>query len=264
MARQEGGIFVLRLEDIDPVRCKAEFVESIFEDLRWLGLAWEEPVRFQSRHLNEYAPALSSLRDMGLLYPCFCSRREILEEVASAAHAPQVGDNKNGRKPDGPVYPGTCRKLSKTERDERLAKEGSANWRLDMTGALKRTGALQWHDRARGPVIASPEDFGDIILARKDVPTSYHLSVTVDDHLQGITLVTRGEDLLRSTDIHRLLQALLGFKTPEYHHHRLILDANGRRLAKRDQATSLRALREAGLMPESIRKTFIDMDRITT
>jgi glutamyl-Q tRNA(Asp) synthetase len=245
-ARRDNGKFILRIEDIDPVRCNSEFTDAMFEDLHWLGLRWEEPVRRQSQHLNDYAAALDKLRAMGVLYPCFCTRREIAEEAAASSHAPHMG-------PDGPIYPGTCRNLSATERAEKLAQNNTSNWRLDIDEALGITGPLEWHDRGQGRVVAKPQDFGDVVLARKDVPTSYHLSVTVDDHLQGITLVTRGEDLLRSTDIHRLLQALLGYEVPDYHHHPLLKDADGKRFAKRDQAVTLRALRAAGQSLDDIK-----------
>ena len=241
-ARKANGRFLLRIEDIDPIRCKAEFSDALMEDLRWLGLEWEEPVRRQSEHMADYAEALARLRAMGLLYPCFCTRREIEAEArgsAAAPHLPLAG-------PDGPVYPGICRQLDPEERLQRLRANQAANWRLDTAKALAVTGPLFWTDRDAGRVAAAPLDFGDVVLARKDVPTSYHLSVTVDDHLQGVTLVTRGKDLFRATDIHRLLQALLGYATPDYCHHALLTDEGGRRYAKRDRAVTLRALRDAG------------------
>ena len=241
----EGGTFLLRIEDIDPVRCKPEFTAAILEDLAWLGLKWQEPVRHQSRHLGDYTAALDVLRGRGLVYPCFCTRSEIEREAQGAAHAPHAEDG-------SPIYPGTCRHLSEKERAEKLARLGVANWRLDVAAALKMTGELFWHDRAHGRTEAHPEIFGDVVLARKDVPTSYHLSVTVDDHLQGVTLVTRGEDLFASTHIHRLLQSLLSYDTPEYHHHGLKRDESGRRYAKRDQSVTLRTLRSEGMTAESI------------
>jgi glutamyl-Q tRNA(Asp) synthetase len=241
-----GGRFLLRIEDIDPVRCRPEFTEAVFEDLAWLGLTWEQPVRKQSEHLEDYRKALDRLRDMGVLYPCFCSRREIAEEVAAAGHAPHG--------PDGVIYPGSCRALPPTEQAGKLALNGAANWRLDVRKALAITGALRWRDRALGEVEARPQDFGDVVLARKDVPASYHLSVTVDDALQGITLVTRGDDLVGATGIHRLLQALLGLPVPEYWHHPLLKDASGRRFAKRDKAETLRAMRERGVLPGDVRR----------
>jgi glutamyl-Q tRNA(Asp) synthetase len=249
-ARAEAGTFLLRIEDIDPIRCKPEFAQELFEDLRWLGLTWEEPVRRQSKHMEDYAAALAKLQTMGLLYPCFCTRREIEHEImasAAAPHLPLQG-------PDGPVYPGTCRNLNPDERARRLFQNDGANWRLDVTKAVAMTGPLDWHDRAAGPIKPAPLDFGDVVLARKDVPTSYHLSVTVDDHLQHVTRVTRGKDLFRATDIHVLLQALLGYATPDYHHHELLTDATGRRLAKRDRDVTLRALRAAGKTAAEVRE----------
>lgn len=250
-ARRAGGRFLLRIEDIDPVRCKPEFTAAIIEDMHWLGLIWEEPVRMQSQHIADYTAALDRLRVMGVVYPCFCTRREIAEESAAAGHAPHGID--------GVVYAGTCRHLSTQERAEKLEQHGAANWRLDIAKARTMVGTLTWHDQTRGTITARPEDFGDVVLARKDVPTSYHLSVTVDDHVQGVSLVTRGEDLLRATDIHCLLQTLLGYATPEYHHHALLTDDDaGRRYAKRDQAATLRSMRAAGKTPEDIRALFCD------
>jgi len=246
----QGGRFLLRIEDIDPVRCKPEFTSAIFDDLGWLGLTWEQPVRHQSQHVPDYATAFDRLRDMNLLYPCFCTRREIEQEAQQAAAAPHLGEIIT-------IYPGTCRHLSPAERADKLAQHKTANWRLDVAAALQITGELFWRDRAQGTIPARPELFGDIVLARKDVPTSYHLSVTIDDHLQGVTLVTRGEDLFTATHIHRLLQALLGYDTPDYHHHPLLTDGAGRRYAKRDQSVTLRALRAQGLTPENIRQNYL-------
>jgi glutamyl-Q tRNA(Asp) synthetase len=240
-AQDSGGRFLLRIEDIDVGRCREEFVAAIFEDLAWLGLRWEEPVRRQSQHLADYRAALERLRQRGLIYPCFCTRADI----AAAASAPHG--------PDGVIYPGTCRHLSDAERTQRIAAGEAYALRLDASKALSLTGPLTWHDDVAGDVVADPLSLGDVVLARKDVPTSYHLAVTVDDHVQGITLVTRGEDLFHATHIHRLLQALLGYATPRYRHHPLIVDSQGRRLAKRDKALTLRALRESGLSPAAIR-----------
>lgn len=244
-ARRSGGRFLLRLEDIDRARCRPEFEAAIVEDLAWLGLAWSEPVRRQSDHLVDYAQALAALEGLGVLYPCFCTRADIQAEIAAAGQAPHG--------PDGPLYPGTCRRRPAEER-ARLRAEGVAHaLRLDVAKAAALPGPLTWHDRGRGVVRAEPAAFGDVVLARKDTPTSYHLAVTVDDHLQGVTLVTRGEDLFAATHVHRLLQALLGLDTPDYHHHRLLVDENGRRFAKRDKALTLRALREAGWSPAETR-----------
>ena len=238
----EGGRFLLRIEDIDRTRCRPEFTQAIFEDLAWLGLDWERPVRIQSEHMADYAAALARMDAMGLIYPCFCTRAEI----AAAETAPQG--------PDGPLYPGTCRGLPSDE----VARKKEAGLpfalRLDSATAIARVGPLHWHDAEAGDQRARPKLLGDAVLARKDTPTSYHLSVTVDDALQGITLVTRGTDLFEATHLHRLLQALLGLPTPAYHHHHLLTDPTGRRLAKRDKAVTLRSLREAGHTPSEVLK----------
>ena len=243
-ARQAGGRFLLRLEDIDRTRCRPEFAAAIPEDLAWLGLDWDGPVRVQSEHFADYRAALDRLTAAGLLYPCFCTRAAIQAEVARAAAAPHG--------PDGPLYPGTCRALGAAERARRVASGESFALRLDMGAAVARAGALSWEDALRGRIEAEPARFGDVVLARKDTPASYHLAVTVDDALQGVTLVTRGEDLLAATHIHRLLQALLDLPVPRWHHHKLLADARGRRYAKRDRAATLRALREAGHDARSI------------
>ncbi len=243
-ARKENGRFLLRLEDIDPVRCREEFVTALQYDLSWLGLSWPMPVRRQSQHLNDYQAALNRLDSLGVLYPCFCTRKKIEAEIARSGHAPHG--------PDEILYPGTCRNLSATERKERCRTDSFAI-RLDVAKAAALAGPLFWEDRARGRQQAQPELFGDVVLARKDVPTSYHLAVTVDDHLQGVNLVTRGMDLFAATHIHRLLQALLGFDPPAYHHHDLLVDATGRRYAKRDRALTVRSLREAGKTPDEVR-----------
>ncbi|QQP91422.1 tRNA glutamyl-Q(34) synthetase GluQRS [Skermanella sp. TT6] len=244
-AVDHGGRFLLRIEDIDPARCRPEFERDLIEDLEWLGLDWPRPVRRQSEHLDDYRAALERLDSLGVTYPCFCTRREIEEEIARAGHAPHG--------PDGPLYPGTCRALTAGERADRIARRLPFAVRIDVARASDSAGPLTWHDRAAGMVPATPRVLGDAVLARKDVPTSYHLSVTVDDHLQGVTLVTRGKDLFCATHLHRLLQALLGYPTPEYHHHGLLTNERGERLAKRDRAVSLRALRAAGRTPAEVR-----------
>jgi glutamyl-Q tRNA(Asp) synthetase len=237
-ARDADGAFLLRLEDIDHTRCRPEYADAIIEDLAWLGLDWDGPIRRQSEHFGDYRAALTRLEEQGLLYPCFCTRREIRDEIARAGGAPQ-GEL-------AAPYPGTCRRLDKTERVTRLAGTTDYALRLDIGAALARTGLLTWEeDGAR--VTADPSLLGDVVLARKEVPTSYHLAVTVDDALQGVTLVTRGVDLFAATHIHRLLQALLELPTPCYRHHRLLTDAQGRRLAKRDKALTIRAMRESGM-----------------
>lgn len=242
--KADGGRFLIRLEDIDGTRARSEYEEAIFEDLAWLGLEWETPVRRQSDHFDDYRAALAKLEALGVLYPCFCTRREIQDEITRAGNAPQG--------PDGPLYPGTCRNRSADERAERIAKGEPYALRLDVAKAMAAVGALTWKDRARGSFIAEPAVFGDVVLARKETPASYHLAVVVDDALQGITLVTRGEDLLPASHLHRLLQELLGLPVPEWQHHRLITDENGKRLAKRDDARSLRSLREAGWTPQQV------------
>jgi glutamyl-Q tRNA(Asp) synthetase len=256
-ARSARGRFLLRLEDIDAARCRPEFEAGIYEDLQWLGLTWEMPVRRQSEHMAEYQAALDKLSGLGLLYPCFCTRAEIKAEIARAGSAPHdltaetavpaVG-------PDGqPLYPGTCRNLDPAEREARQASGAPFALRLDVHKAAAVAGELFWRDHRRGRVRAEPAIFGDVVLARKDTPASYHLAVTVDDHAQGVTLVTRGADLLAATHIHRLLQALLGLGTPDYHHHKLLLGADGQRLAKRADAPTLQSLRDAGHSPEEVR-----------
>lgn len=245
-----GGRFLLRIEDIDFGRCRPEFEAAIFEDLAWLGLSWEEPVRRQSDHMADYRRALQRLETRDLLYPCFCTRKDIQREIAGAAAAPHG--------PDGPLYPGICRKLSAEERTRRLAAGEPHALRLHMAKALGLAGPLTWCDLNKGaqkakPGFFGPEIFGDVVLARKDVATSYHLAVTLDDATQGITLVTRGADLFAASHVHRLLQALLDLPVPRWQHHDLLLDAQGQRLAKRNDALSLRSLRDAGESPAAVR-----------
>jgi glutamyl-Q tRNA(Asp) synthetase len=245
-ARVARGRFLLRIEDIDPSRCRPEFAAAIAQDLTWLGLDWDGPVRVQSQHLPEYRAALDALAGCGLLYPCFCTRAEILAEVAASAGAPHG--------PDGsPLYPGTCRLLSAVQRQARIAAGERFALRLDMARALAAVpGPLCYEEAGEGVIACDPAQFGDVVLARKDAPASYHLCVTHDDALQGVTLVTRGEDLKPATHLHRLLQALMGWPVPRYAHHRLLTGAAGRRLAKRDKAATLRDLRAAGWSPEAV------------
>jgi glutamyl-Q tRNA(Asp) synthetase len=242
-ARDAGGRFLLRIEDIDRTRCRAEYEAAILEDLAWLGLDWDAAVRRQSEHFADYRAALARLDAAGMLYPCFCTRREIQAEIARAGGAPQ-GE-------DGPVYPGTCKRLSASERAVRIADGADYALRLDLFAALARTGRVDWSENGR-IVPAEPELLGDVVLARRDAPVSYHLAVTVDDALQGVTLVTRGVDLFAATHIHRVLQALLDLPTPSYLHHSLLTDAAGRRLAKRDRALTIQAMRAAGMTPAEI------------
>ena len=244
-AREAGGRFLLRMEDIDYGRCRAEFDTAIIDDLAWLGLDWEQPVRRQSEHMDDYRQALDRLQTMGMLYPCFCTRREIQAEIADAGQAPHG--------PDGPLYPGTCRSLDAASRDREMEAGKPFVLRLDTVQATEAAGRLTWVDRDQGTVDAEPEVFGDVVLARKDTPTSYHLAVTLDDHLQGVTKVTRGEDLFAATHVHRLLQALLELDVPDYHHHRLLTDGAGKRFAKRDKAATIIDLRQAGKSPAEVR-----------
>lgn len=245
-AAEGADRFLLRIEDIDATRCRPEFEAAICEDLAWLGLRWETPVRRQSEHMDDYRAALARLAAHGLLYPCFCTRRQIQEEIARSPSAPQG--------PDGPLYPGTCRALSPAERERKLASGVDHAIRIDMARAVATAGSLHWDDELSGRIAATPDALGDVVLARKETPTSYHLAVSVDDALQGVTLVVRGQDLFAATHIHRLLQALLDLPVPRYHHHRLLNDASGRRLAKRDNATTLRGLRASGHQPAEIRR----------
>jgi glutamyl-Q tRNA(Asp) synthetase len=242
-ARETGGRFLLRLEDIDPSRCRPEFAAAILEDLVWLGLDWDGEVRVQSQHLPEYRATLDVLAGRDLLYPCFCTRADI-QQSAAAPHTP-----------DGaPRYPGTCRALSVDERKARIAAGERHALRLDMAKALAAmTATLTFDEQAEGTIRCHPEQFGDVVLARKDAPASYHLCVTHDDSLQGVTLVTRGADLKPATHLHRLLQALMGWPAPAYAHHRLLTDASGHRLAKRDRAATVRDLRTRGYSPTEVR-----------
>jgi glutamyl-Q tRNA(Asp) synthetase len=253
-AREQGGRLLLRIEDIDTARCRPEFEAAIFEDLAWLGLIWETPVRRQSEHLGEYRDALEKLAAQGLIYPSFESRAEIAKLVAEReAQTPWPRD------PDGaPLYPGAAKSLAPKARERLLSSGAPYALRLDMTKACSRVGELSWIERAGGLdeetcVVARPEAWGDIVLARKETPTSYHLSVVIDDALQGVTEIVRGLDLFWSTSVHRLLQELLGLPRPSYRHHRLILDGSGRKLSKSTRATALRELRARGVTPAEIR-----------
>jgi len=245
-AKAAGGRFRLRIEDIDAGRCRPEFEAGIFEDLSWLGLDWEEPVVRQSERMAAYGAALAQLDTAGLLYPCFCTRKDIRAEIARAGHAPHG--------PDGPLYPGICRHLSPDDRSARITRGDSHALRLDMARAMEAAGTLTFSDRKAGTVAVDGTLFGDVVLARKDTPTSYHLAVTVDDAAEGITLVTRGEDLLPATHVHRLLQALLGLPEPAYAHHWLLTDDFGRRFAKRDGSVTIAALRDAGHSAAAVRR----------
>lgn len=250
-ARALGGAFLLRIEDIDTVRCRPEFVAAVFEDLQWLGLEWPEPVRVQSAHFSDYQMAADLLKSKGLVYPCFCSRAEI----RAAA---------DGRTdPDGaPIYPGTCRHLSKAERLEKLRQGAPVQWRLDMAQAIEEKKEFTIREAMPDPScevverLADPGRWGDVVIVRKDTPTSYHLSVVVDDAIQGITDVTRGMDLYASTDIHVVLQKLMDISSPIYTHHGLIVGADAEKLSKSKGSESLAQLRALGITPEDIRAQF--------
>jgi glutamyl-Q tRNA(Asp) synthetase len=247
----QDGRFLLRMEDIDPIRAKPEFERAICEDLTWLGLPWDGPILRQTERFDAYRAALARLEGAGLLYPCFCTRSEIAAEVARAVEAPHG--------PEGALYPGTCRTLSASERSARIASGAPYVLRLDAEGATRRVSALSFREDGSGPsgergeIAVDPLLFGDVVLARKDAPASYHLAVVVDDAYQDVTHVTRGEDLFAAAHIQRVLQALLGLDAPIYAHHKLILDADGRKFSKRDQSVTLSALREAGKKPDDIR-----------
>ncbi|WP_416365333.1 tRNA glutamyl-Q(34) synthetase GluQRS [Sphingobium sp. JS3065] len=248
MARARGGAFRLRIEDIDGTRSRAEHVAGIVEDLRWLGVGWDGDIVFQSARLDRYEAALRRLEGMGLLYPCFCTRADIMAS-ATAPHGAE-----------GPVYPGTCRGLAGEERTRRIAAGEAHAWRIDMARAAERAGPLTWDalpfpvaDGARAQAVeARPVAAGDVVLARKDAPTSYHLSCTLDDAAMGVTHVLRGDDLRSATDIHRLIQALLDLPSPAYIHHPLLVGADGRRLAKRDGSIALADLRAQGVDPRQL------------
>lgn len=248
-ARAGGGRFLLRIEDIDPARCRPEFEQAIVEDLQWAGIDWADGIRRQSEHLADYRAGLDRLAAQGLVYPCFCSRKDI----AAATTAPH-GE-------EGPLYPGTCRNLPPDVIAERQAGGAPYALRFHSRRAAKISGPLTFHDHVHGVISVDPDLLGDVVLARRDAPASYHLCVTLDDHLQGVTLVTRGVDLLPATHVHRLLQAVLGLAVPHYCHHLLLTNDAGQRLAKRDKALSLRAMREGGMSAAAVR-TLAGIDRI--
>lgn len=244
LARQHAGEFLLRHEDIDATRVREAFYTGIEEDLRWLGFDWDGPAMRQSTRLAAYDAALQRLRSMGLVYPCYCSRRGVEQELAAMAAAPQG--------PEGPLYPGTCRGMEQAERRRKLETGHTHAWRLDAHKAAALTGRLTFTDLRHGLVEVIPGLLGDVILARKDIGTAYHLAVVVDDAFQQITHVTRGEDLLPATHVHRLLQEVLGLPQPVYAHHRLVLDAHGKRLAKRHDALAIAAMRESGVTAATV------------
>lgn len=244
LARDSNGKFLLRHEDIDGPRVREEFYQGIEGDLKWLGLLWDGAPLRQTSRIVAYEAALASLREQGLMYPCFCTRRRILEEWERMAAAPQ------GSEP--PVYPGTCHRLSAEEQQEKIQSGIAYAWRLDFGKASDVTGHLTFQDLRFGEMAVNPQLLGDVVLARKDIGTAYHLAVVVDDAFQEITHVTRGEDLLPATHVHRLLQNLLGLPEPLYLHHPLMMDESGKRLAKRNDSLSIKALRDAGYAPREI------------
>lgn len=254
MARRTGGRFLLRIEDIDPARCREELVRQIYDDLTWLGLAWEEPVLRQSLHIGDYQTAVARLDGMGLVYPCFASR----SEIAEAAKERETGTDPEG----GPLYPGLHKQLASNEIARRKSRGEPFALRLDMDRSIailrERLGVEYLtfremdHEGRIGILQARPERWGDLVLVRKDAPASYFLAATFDDARQGITHVTRGRDLFAATDVQRLLQALMGWPEPVYHHHRLIADETGRKLSKSARDTSLRGLRDNGVTPQDI------------
>jgi glutamyl-Q tRNA(Asp) synthetase len=245
-AAAQGDEMLLRIEDIDGTRCRPDYEAAIFEDLKWLGINWSGTVWRQSERFETYRGALTRLEERDLLYPCFCTRKEIQAEIAASDAAPHG--------PDGPLYPGTCRHLSPGQRAERLASDAPYALRLDMARALETVDPILTFIERDETITADPAQFGDAVLARKETPTSYHLAVTVDDAAQGITLVTRAEDLLSAAHLHRLLQALLDLPSPAYRHFPLLKGPDGKRLAKRDGAKSLRELRAEGVSPDDIRR----------
>ncbi|MGF1626024.1 MAG: tRNA glutamyl-Q(34) synthetase GluQRS [Alphaproteobacteria bacterium] len=242
-----GGRFLLRIEDLDGLRCRPEFAAAILEDLAWLGFRWPEPVLRQSERLPVYRGALDQLLADGLAYPCFCSRKDIAREIAESGRAPHLDAM------GAALYPGTCRSLPAEERTRRIESGAAYAVRLDSHAALMRHGPLSWFDRGTDRRVQVDIDaLGDVVIARRDLPASYHLAVVVDDAAQGVTLVTRAEDLAPATHVHRLLQAALGLPEPAYHHHPLVADAQGRRLAKRDNPQTLAMLRTAGATPRQV------------
>lgn len=245
LADLHGGQCLLRVEDIDQRAQHPEYLELMYEDLAWLGLSFDGEIMVQTRRFDVYAGVLERLRDMGLLYPCFCTRTEIRNQVAEMGRAPHATL--------GYLYPGTCRTLSSDEMAEKLAAGVPHTWRLDMQRVQDMIGCPCWHDMQRGTQRCVPTTYGDVVLARKDFPASYHLCVVVDDAAQGVTHVTRGEDLFDATHIHRALQGVLGLPVPQYCHHALLRDNAGKRLAKRDGARSIASLRAAGFSPQQVR-----------
>jgi glutamyl-Q tRNA(Asp) synthetase len=238
-AKKLGGKFILRIEDIDSQRSSKVFEESIYEDLEWLQIKYSTDIRYQADHMDDYKGAIKELRKLDMVYPCFCSRSDIKAEIMRAGNAPHEEETS--------IYPGTCRRLSKEERIKKIAIGTSFAWRLNIRAAAKKLGNLVWRDLRLGKHTVPVGTMGDVVLARKDVPTSYHLSATLDDHIQRIGLVTRGEDLVSATHVHKIIQSLLELKSPIYLHHPLILDSKGVRLSKRTRAQTVKSLKTSGL-----------------
>lgn len=249
MAKRTGGQFIVRIEDIDHQRCKNEYTQGILEDLQWLGLLWDSEIRYQSQHIEEYQKVIAKLDKMGVVYPCFCTKKEILAEIERAGQAPHLGETID--------YPRTCTHLSKAEIEQKISRGKSYAMRLDAVKAFNLIGHnVTWYDELAGDMTVTAGDIGDVVIARKDIgTTSYHISAVHDDYLQGITHIIRGVDLFETTNIHCVLQALLGYPTPTYHHHLLLIDPEtGHRLAKRDNAMTIKTMREEGLTPDDIFK----------
>jgi glutamyl-Q tRNA(Asp) synthetase len=244
VAKKLGGKFILRIEDIDSQRSSKIFEESIYEDLEWLQIKYIKDIRHQSEHMDDYKGAIKELQKLDMVYPCFCSRSDIKAEIMRAGNAPHEAEIS--------IYPGTCRRLSKEERSEKISTETSFAWRLNIRAASKKLGNLVWTDLRLGKHTVPVGTMGDVVLARKDVPTSYHLSATLDDHIQRIGLVTRGEDLVSATHVHKIIQSLLELKSPIYLHHPLILDSKGVRLSKRTRAQTVKSLKTSGLKRDDV------------
>lgn len=268
MAETSGGRLLLRIEDIDMARCTPQFEQAIYEDLHWLELSWEEPVRRQSQHFEEYQKALTRLTEMGLVYPAFMSRGDIRHRIGLAEATGLIWPSD----PDGvPHYPTNERNMSADEQMQRIESGAPYAWRLNMSKAIQACKApLTWYESGRGPdgetgmMVADPARWGDVILARKDTPTSYHLSVVIDDAVQGVSHVVRGQDLFHATSVHRMLQILLDLPAPSYHHHVLVLGEDGHKLSKSRDDTALSSLRAQGLTPTDVRTLlgpYLDKDR---
>ena len=247
-AKKLGGKFILRIEDIDSQRSSKVFEESIYEDLEWLQIKYSTDIRYQADHMDDYKGAIKELQKLNMVYPCFCSRSDIKAEIMRAGNAPHEEETS--------IYPGTCRRLSKEERIEKIATGISFAWRLNIRAAAKKLGNLVWRDLRLGKHTVPVGTMGDVVLARKDVPTSYHLSATLDDHIQRIGLVTRGEDLVSATHVHKIIQSLLELKSPIYLHHPLILDSKGVRLSKRTRAQTIKSLKTSGLKRNDVIELF--------